>query len=161
MCGLIQALNWGSTHYSGTTLRGTKGTMYIRHANWEVVPEKISEGYEGCDQGRGYGNPLDRSGGRRFGASMKAAIEPKIRQGPSDYDTTSDARNFLDCIKSRAKCNADILTGHLSTTAALIGNIAHKTKSHLQWDGRAERFKNHEAANRLLSYEYRAPYKLS
>ena len=38
------------------------------------------------------------------------------------------ARNFLDCIKTRGKCNADILTGHLSTSATLIGNIAFKTR---------------------------------
>ena len=52
------------------------------------------------------------------------------------------------------------MTGHLSTAATLIGNIAHKTKSYLEWDAKAERFTNNEAANRLLSYQYRAPYKL-
>ena len=44
--------------------------------------------------------------------------------------------------------------------AALIGNIAHRTKSYLEWDAKAERFTNSEAANMLLSYEYRKPYKL-
>ena len=50
--------------------------------------------------------------------------------------------------------------GHVSTAATLIANIAHKTKSYLEWDGKAVRFTNHEAANRLLHYKYRAPYKL-
>jgi hypothetical protein len=92
---------------------------------------------------------------------MKAAMEPKTRPGPTDYDTTSHTRNFLDCIKSRGKCNADVLTGHLSTVPALIGNIAHKTQSHLQWDAQAERFTNNDKANEYLHYEYRTPYKLS
>jgi hypothetical protein len=52
------------------------------------------------------------------------------------------------------------VTGHLSTSATLIGNIALKTRSLLEWDARAERFPNNAAANRLLSYQYRAPYKL-
>jgi hypothetical protein len=42
----------------------------------------------------------------------------------------------------------------------LIGNIAHKTRSHLEWDAKAERFTNNERANDWLQYEYRAPYKL-
>jgi len=49
---------------------------------------------------------------------------------------------FLDCIRSRAKCNADVLIGHLSTATTLLGNIAHKTGSLLEWDGKTERFTN-------------------
>ena len=52
----------------------------------------------------------------------------------SVWADTAHARNFLDCVKSRGKCNADILTGHLSTSATLIGNIALKTESMLKWD---------------------------
>ena len=33
-------------------------------------------------------------------------------------------------------------------------------KAYLEWDGKAERFTNNEAANKLLSYGYRAPYAL-
>jgi len=64
-------------------------------------------------------------------------------------------------VKSRARTNCDVLTGHLSTAATLIGNIALKTRSYLEWDGKAERFTNNEAANRYLHYRYRAPYKLA
>jgi len=62
-------------------------------------------------------------------------------------------------VKSRGKCNADILTGHLSTSTTLIGNIAYKTRSMLEWDARAERFTNNAAANQWLSYKYRPEYK--
>jgi hypothetical protein len=70
------------------------------------------------------------------------------------------ARNFLDCVRSRERCHCDIETGHRSTSATLLGNIAYKTKSYLEWDARAERFTNNQAANKHLSYEYRAPYEL-
>ncbi len=139
-------------------LRGTKGTMYIENSRWEVAPERISERYTGYDGAKGYGNPLNRAGGR--GAPPKPVIEARSGKGSDNYDTMSHTRNFLDCVKSRGKCNADILTGHLSTAATLIGNIAHKTHSTLEWDARAERFTNNEAANKLLQYKYRAPYKL-
>jgi V8-like Glu-specific endopeptidase len=63
-------------------------------------------------------------------------------------------------VKSRAKCNCDALTGHLSTSATLIAKIALLEKAHLEWDARAERFSNNTAANKLLHYEYRSGYKL-
>jgi hypothetical protein len=150
----------GNVRDSEMELRGTKGTMYIRAMSWEVAPERTTEEYTGYDQGRGYGNPLDRTASRRYSASLKPAMEPMPPRGSAGYDTIPHARNFLDCIKSRGKCNADILTGHLSTSATLIGNIAHKTESYLKWDARAERFTNNAEANRFLHYEYRAPYKL-
>jgi hypothetical protein len=53
-----------------------------------------------------------------------------------------------------------VVIGHVSTATTLLGNIAHKTGSLLEWDGCAECFTNNEAAYRLLSYKYRAPYKL-
>ena len=86
-------------------------------------------------------------------------IEAKTSQGDSDA-TTLHARNFLDCIKTRALCNCDIETGHRSTSATQIANIAHKTHAMLDWDAKAERFTNHKYANNLLNYEYRKPYEL-
>ena len=141
-------------------LRGTKGTMYVRNNSWDVVPEKITEACLGYDHGKGYGNPMDRSHGRSADASRRAVIESRSVKGGSGSDTAAHARNFLDCIRSRGKCNADILMGHLSTSATLIGNIAHKQRTFLEWDARNERFTNNADANRWLRYEYRAPYKL-
>ncbi|MBI1788579.1 MAG: Gfo/Idh/MocA family oxidoreductase [Acidobacteria bacterium] len=133
-------------------LRGTKGTMYIHGARWEVVPEKIT------DLSTFPRTPLDRASERAYGPSRKAAMEPRSAKG--SQDTALHARNFLGCVKSRARCTCDIEIGHRSTAATLIANIAHKTRSYLEWDGQAERFTNSEAANRLLHYKYRAPYKL-
>ena len=133
-------------------IRGTKGTMYFRGSSWEVVPEKYTETLFGAR------TPLDRKTERSYGPSKKATIEAKTVTGSAD--TALHARNFMDCVKSRAKCNCDILIGHVSTTNTLIANIALRTKTHLQWDGKAEKFTNNEAANKWLQYKYRAPYKL-
>jgi predicted dehydrogenase len=133
-------------------VRGTKGTLYLTWNGYEVVPEKIT------DKVFPALSPLDRSLSQDYESGRKALIEAKKFEG--DDPTPLHARNFLDCVRSRKRCNCDIETGHRSTTTTLIANIAHKTKSYLEWDAKAERFTNHPAANKYLSYEYRAPYKL-
>ena len=133
-------------------VRGTKGTLYLWSNRWEIVPERVTE------QLNGQRTPLDRVTERSYGPSRKPSIEPKTLKG--SIDTAFHARNFLDCVKSRQKCNCDILIGHYSTAATLIANIALKTRSYLEWDGKAEKFTNNAAANKLLHYSYRAPYKL-
>lgn len=139
--------------------RGTKGTLYVRNSAWEVVPEGIAEFPGGFAGGKGYGNPVYREGAKS-GTSKKPQIEARVGTGTAAYDTNAHARDFLDCIKSRAKCRADVLVGHISTSSTIIGNIAHKTRSMLEWDGRAERFTNNQRANEHLHYKYRPPYKL-
>jgi predicted dehydrogenase len=133
-------------------LRGTKGTLYIDMGKWEIVPELVAEVDVPAR------TPTDRAHEHAWAKSRKAAMEPRKGEGP--IDTAFHTRNFLDCIKSRAKCNCDVEAGHRSTSATLIANIAYKTHCYLEWDGRAERFTNNEAANRFLSYKYRAPYTL-
>ena len=147
----------GDLRGSEIHLRGAKGTIYIRSSGWEVVPDDVSEGLQGYDHGEGYGNPLERKA--RNSKPKKKLIDARVEKGTGGGDTFAHARNFLDCVKSRGKCNADILTGHLSTSTTLIGNIAYKTRNLLEWDGHAERFTNNAAANQWLSYKYRPEYK--
>jgi len=132
--------------------RGTLGTLYLLDRGYEVVPERVNEAEVFAR------TPLDRETERGLRAGAKTRMEP--RSGKGSADTAFHARNFLDCVKSRAQCNCDIETGHRSTTASLIGNIALKLKRHLEWDAKAERFTNHAAANSYLHYEYRPPWKL-
>ncbi len=143
----------GNLRGSEMELRGTKGTMFISPEGWEVVPEEIN------DSPRGVNNPVDRSV-QRLRDKRHTVIQPRSRKG-SVWADAAHARNFLDSVKSRAKCNADILTGHISTSATLIANIALRTESLLKWDAQAERFTNNPDANGHLHYQYRAPYKLS
>jgi predicted dehydrogenase len=132
--------------------RGTLGTLYLQGNGYEVVPENLTPNEFPAR------TPVDRAQERAYRTGSRPRLAP--RQGRGDADTTHHARNFLDCVRSRQRCNCDIEQGHRDTTAALIGNIAHKTRSYLEWDAAAERFTNNPAANRLLSYEYRAPYSL-
>jgi predicted dehydrogenase len=133
-------------------LRGTKGTLYLQSNGYEVVPDVITNNEFPAR------TPIDRNVEKGWRKGAKALIEAKKVTGKAD--TAAHARDFLDCVKSRKRCHCDLETGHRSTSAALIANVAHKTKSYLEWDGKEERFTNSEAANKHLSYAYRAPYKL-
>jgi predicted dehydrogenase len=132
--------------------RGTKGTLYFNNGAFEVVPETPAA--------REYPilSPSDRANTKGW-RDGKPQIEPRT-VGVKSPAEGPHVRNFLDCVKSRGKCNGDIEAAHRSTSATLIANIALKTRALLDWDAQAERFTNHEAANRLLSYEYRKPYVL-
>jgi predicted dehydrogenase len=90
----------------------------------------------------------------------------RSRQKPEEHErmdgdlTDQHTRNFLDCVRSRARCHCDLETGHRSTTFAHLANIALWTKSRLQWDAQNERITNNPQANEFLHYEYRKPWKL-
>jgi predicted dehydrogenase len=131
--------------------RGTKGTLYLFGNGYEIVPEVMTPN-EFPPR-----TPLDRTVEKGWRVGAKAEIEPKKRTG-GKADTADHARNFLDCVKSRKPCNCDIEIGHRDTSAALIGNIALKTSSFLEWDAKTERFTNRAEANQRLRYDYRKPY---
>jgi predicted dehydrogenase len=92
--------------------------------------------------------------------------EPAVRIeaqeiAPLDGDLTHQhIRNFLDCVKSRTKCNCDLETGHRSTSFAHLANLALASHSRIEWDAKKERITNNEKLNQLLDYKYRAPWKL-
>jgi predicted dehydrogenase len=132
--------------------RGTRGTLYVFGNGYEVVPDSLTPSEFPAR------TPIDRRVERGWRAGAKPSIAPRQTKGQAP--TGLHARNFLDCLRSRALCTCDIEVGHRDTSAAIIGNIAHKLKAHLEWDAKGERFTNHSEANRLLSYGYRAPYRL-
>jgi hypothetical protein len=139
-------------HRAEIEFRGTKGTLYLRGNGYDIVPDDVTPNAFPAR------TPVDRTVERGWRTGAKPMIEAK--SGSGTVDTADHARNFLDCVRSRAACNCDIETGHRSTSATLLGNVAHDAKAYLEWDRAAERFTNNDAANRRLSYTYRPPYKL-
>jgi predicted dehydrogenase len=132
--------------------RGTLGTLYLQGNGYQIVPDSLTPNEFPAR------TPLNRNLERGWRTGSATRLQPRQVRGSAP--TTAHARNFLDCVRSRRRCHCDIETGHRSTSAALIANIAHKTRTYLEWDGQAERFNNNTAANRLLSYEYRTPLRL-
>jgi predicted dehydrogenase len=132
--------------------RGTKGTLYLRGNGYEVAPDDITPNPFPAR------TPVDRRVEKGWRTGAKPQIEPK--SGSGEAETADHARNFLDCVKSRGTPHCDIETGHRSTSATLLGNVAHDMKAYLEWDRAGERFTNNDRANKRLDYPYRPPYKL-
>jgi len=83
----------------------------------------------------------------------------KIQPGRFSNSNTAHMENFIDCIRTRKRPNADIEDGHLSTTLAHYGNIAYRTKQTLKIDPITEGISNHEAAKSLIKRKnYRSPW---
>ncbi|MFP4499364.1 MAG: Gfo/Idh/MocA family protein [Candidatus Hydrogenedentota bacterium] len=120
-------------------IRGTKGTVYASGHGYTVVPER---------------------GGQFQNRDPRMEPTEGSDKGSNRNLTADHMRNFLDCIKTREKPHADVEDGHKSTTFAHLGNISLWTKARLEWDAKAERITNNDAANDQLMYEYRQPWKL-
>ncbi len=70
-------------------------------------------------------------------------------------------RDFIDCVKSRARTYAPAEVGHRTITVAHIGNIAMKLGRTLQWNPDSEQFAGDDEANALLSRHQREPWSLA
>lgn len=121
-------------------LRGTQGTFRIDLGGYAVEPE----------QGGQFQDPAPRM--KPLKSSEGAMNEPFL--------TAAHVRNFLDCVKSRNKPNADVEIGHRSTSFSLMANISLAVGKRLNWDAQAEKFTNSDEANAMLHYEYRRPWTL-
>ena len=70
----------------------------------------------------------------------------------------SHHKNWLDCVQSRKKLLAAADIAHRSNSACIVSWIAMKLGRPLEWDAKAERFKNDAEANAMLTRNERAPY---
>lgn len=64
-------------------------------------------------------------------------------------------KNFLDCIRSGARPNADIEEGHKSTLLCHLGNIAHRTGRSVRLDPQTHQIVDDPQAAALWTREYR------
>ena len=112
--------------------------------------------YPGAEA-QGYKVVPSRSG--QFQQNSARAQAEEVNRTDGDL-THQHIRNFLDCVRSRQKCNCDLETGHRSTSFAHLANLALATRSRIEWDAKAERVVNNPKANALLDYEYRAPWRI-
>ena len=98
----------------------------------------------------------------RLGISAEPVSLLKDLGMPPDGRFNSGAalfRNFLDCVKSRNKPVADIEHAAQVDMTCIIGDMAVRLGSPLEWDIRQERFLNNETANRLRTRAMRSPWQ--
>jgi predicted dehydrogenase len=114
----------------GVSWSGTEGTILMNDSGWELVVEH-----------------------------RKANLEP-FKKPASGDPRPAHVRNFLDGVKSRKQPVENLEVGHFLSTVAHLGNLAHRVNHKLTWDAANERAVDDEAANRLVTVEYRKPWTL-
>ncbi len=77
------------------------------------------------------------------------------------YESPGHVRNFLDCVKSRQPTVAPVETAHHSATPGHLGLISMLTGRKIRWDVAKEEIIGDADASKLLTREYRAPWKLN
>lgn len=121
------------THSHGTAFEGTDGWVHVNRAVINSHPEDLVRN----DPGRG-----------RAGDAVRL------------YRSPGHTRNFLDCVKSRAKTVSPIDESVRSESLCQISEIAIRLGRKVAWDPKTETFPGDEEANRRLSRPMRAPWKL-
>jgi hypothetical protein len=80
-------------------------------------------------------------------------------QTDSSLQHEPHVRNFLDCVKSRKRPNADIEHGHHTNTTCRLGNTAYRVGRALRWDAAKEQVIDDREANELIVGTYRDPWR--
>lgn len=76
------------------------------------------------------------------------------------YESTDHSRNFIACVKSRQPTITPVETAHHSAIPGHLGLIAMLVGRKLKWDSKRERIIGDSEASKLLTRDYREPWKL-
>jgi predicted dehydrogenase len=105
-----------------------------------------------------------------FGVAAGTRFEPaslgRVRISPEEATITqntgnqSHTQNFLECVRTRRRPNADVEIGCRTVTICHLGNIAYQLRRPLRWDPAGESFVDDAEANRLLDRSRRAPWEI-
>ena len=101
----------------------------------------------------------------KIASNPKDIVLSKDSPGPNRTrpETSFHIENFVECIKSRKPCNADIEIGQRASTLCYLVNIVRdvgRVGQPLKWDPVAEQFTNCDEANKLLNRPRRKGYEL-
>jgi len=77
------------------------------------------------------------------------------------YASNNHQQNFLDCIKTRQSTITPVEVGHHSAIPGHLCLISMLTGRKIRWDAKEEKILGDEAASKLMTREYRAPWKMS
>ena len=142
--GLWNVLLDFEVHY-----RYANGVRMIYRTEAPYVRFEGSEGWIQADYGRG--------GLTAEPASLRTST---IASHERRLPLKGEERDFLDCVKSRARTVADAEVGHRTTSVCHLGYLAIELGRTLRWDPAAERFRDDPEADRLLSIAPREPWGL-
>ena len=132
-----------------------------RHGT-ETAPRRRPRPGPGRDLHRREGKNRDQP--QQDGQQSQGTRPRPDNPGPNRRpETAYHIENWIECIKSRKPCNADIEIGQRATTLCYLVNIVRdvgRVGEPLKWDPVAERFTNCDEANKLLDRPRRKGYEL-
>ena len=128
---------YGRDH--GVAFIGNNGTLVVDRGGWEVIAEK------------------DRTSWAET-KGMKMEAVPLIKSVGSGLDFHT--RNFIDCMKSRAKPNCDIAIAQNTALNASLGNIAFRSNRKIFWDAAKQEIINDKDAQLLTLANYQNGWAL-
>jgi predicted dehydrogenase len=129
----IQSGPWQKPY--GLAFIGDKGTVVVNRNYLELFPE--------------------------WDENHKTKLTDSFKMDQSDDTHKQHVRNFIDCVKSRntPACPPEI--GRAAALHAHIANISARVgQSSLIWNEQKNEFENSQAANALITPEYRSPWAL-
>jgi len=77
------------------------------------------------------------------------------------YTSANHQQNFLDCIKTREATVTPVQVGHNSAIPGHLCLISMKTGKKIRWDAKEEKIIGDAEASKLMTREYRGPWKMS
>jgi predicted dehydrogenase len=131
---------------NGIKFEGTEGWIFVTRGNYNVTGSDPVANREGV-------KPLEASDDK----IIKSVI------GPNEihlYESSDHHLNWLESVKSRKTPITTVEIAHRSCSACLLHHIVMKLDRKVYWDPEKERFKNDDAANKLLSRTQREAYAL-
>ncbi len=155
----------GTEYHGMARLKGPRAKMTMKFASG-VELKLHMDGNRGpglgaiftCENGK---IEINRN---KLASNPKEIVRSPDNPGPNKRaETAYHIENWIDCIKSRKPCNADIEIGLRTTTLCYLVNIVRdvgRVGEALKWDPAAERFTNCDEANKLLDRPRRKGYEL-
>lgn len=144
---------------------GPNGKVSMRYANGVLVSLELDKGPQGGGIFIGEHGKIEINR-NKFTTNppglVKDAPPPakaEAWEGPG-WIARPHIQNWLDCIKTREKPNADVEIGHRSISVSHLANIAREIGRHLHWNPEKETFVDDAEADKYLNRPRRKGYEL-
>ncbi|HUT92049.1 MAG TPA: Gfo/Idh/MocA family oxidoreductase [Thermoguttaceae bacterium] len=132
----------------------------FRYAGGVVVKLQTDDRVLGGGHFIGEKGELVMTRGKFNTVPISISQEPLTDSDVRLHQSDNHLQNFIDCIKSREKCVADVEIGHRTATICHLSGIARQLGRPLRWDPEKEIFPGDDEANGYLDRPKRAPYRL-
>jgi predicted dehydrogenase len=118
----------------GTKWFGSEGWVYVNRGAFEASNPSWKEDYK--------------------------RLPDEMRQENPLYVSAHHQRNFIDCIKSGEPTITPVEVAHSSATPGHLGLISMLVGRKIRWDAKREQILDDPEASKLMTREYRAPWKM-